>query len=249
MMGARLPTPGFDPETLRAIAAAAGRFKPATGGFVIGVTGSVASGKSALAHALASAVGGQSAEVISTDGFLLPNHVLAARGLEARKGYPETYDVAALSAALTGLRLGAVSIPAYSHVTYDVDPAAARIIDRPAVLVVEGLALGLGRPVQPGRAGLIDCLIYLDAAEADLEAWFVARFMTLWEAAEDDPASFYARFRGLDRGGAEDLARAVWRGINLPNLRDHIAPVRDLADLIVTKGPGHAVTGLVSSRP
>jgi type I pantothenate kinase len=244
-----LPTPGFDPETLSAIAAAAGHFKPANGSFVIGVTGSVASGKSDLAHALASAVGGQSAEVISTDGFLFPNQILAARGLEARKGYPETYDVASLSAALAGLRGGAVSVPAYSHVTYDIDPAAARIIDRPAVLVVEGLALGLDRPVQPDQASLIDCLVYLDAAEADLEAWFVARFMDLWAAAEDDPASFYTRFRGLDRAGAEDLARAVWRGINLPNLRDHIAPVRDLADVVVTKGPGHTVTGLVSSRP
>jgi len=135
-------------------------------------------------------------------------------------------------------------------VTYDVDPTAARVIDRPGVLLVEGLALGLDRPPAPG---LVDCLIYLDAEEAQLEAWFVARFMAFWEAAEHDPTSFYARFRGLDRAGAEALAHAVWNGINLPNLRGHIAPVRAHADLIAIKGPDHAIVdivqGLATPRP
>jgi type I pantothenate kinase len=111
---------------------------------------------------------------------------------------------------------------------------------------VEGLALGLDRPSAAGAVSLIDCLIYIDAAEADLEAWFVARFMGLWEAAAADPASFYARFRSLDRAGAEALARAVWLGINLPNLRENIAPVRALADVVVVKGPDHALVQVVS---
>ncbi|HEY2178591.1 MAG TPA: hypothetical protein VGH15_08410 [Caulobacteraceae bacterium] len=244
-----MPTPRFDPETLNAIAAAAARFKPENVSFVIGVTGSVAAGKSVLARALGQSMGDPAAEVISSDGFLLPNEVLAARGLESRKGFPETYDLAALAAALIGLRNGAVSIPAYSHLTYDVDPAAARIVERPPVAIIEGLALGLDRPVEAGRAALIDCLIYIDAAETDLEAWFVARFMEFWVAAERDPASFYARFRALDRPAAEDLARTVWREINLPNLRRHIAPLRALADVVVTKGPAHTVTAIVTRRP
>jgi type I pantothenate kinase len=231
-----------------AIAAAARPFRPVEGTFVVGVTGSVASGKSALADQLAPILD-PATQVISADGFLFPNRILAARGLEARKGYPESFDLSALAAALNGLRRGPVAIPAYSHVTYDVDPAAGRIVDRPVAVVVEGLALGLDRPVPPGQAGLIDCLIYIDAAEADLEAWFVARFMKLWENAEADPSSFYARFRSLDRAGAEDLAGTVWREINLPNLRDHIAPLREHADLVVTKGPDHAVTALGVRRP
>jgi type I pantothenate kinase len=213
--------------------------RPAHGTFIVGITGSVASGKSTLARALAPEL---DAELAATDGFLLPNAVLDARGLTARKGFPESYDLAQLARTLTAARSGPASFPAYSHVTYDVDPAAARVIDRPDVLLVEGLALGLDRPPPPG---LIDCLIYLDAPEAQLEAWFVTRFMAFWEAAEHDPASFYARFRGLDRAGAEALAHAVWGGINLPNLRDYIAPVRAHADLIAVKGADHTIVDIV----
>jgi type I pantothenate kinase len=216
--------------------------------YVVGVTGSVASGKSTLARALAPllAARGTAVETIETDGFLLPNSVLAERGLELRKGFPETYDLAALASALTGLRSGTVSVPAYSHVIYDVDPAAARILTPTDVVLVEGLALGLDRPVAPGAASLIDCLLFIDATEVDLEAWFVARFMAFWEAAADDPASFYARFRDRDRAGAEALARLVWTSINLPNLRQHIAPVRAYADLVVVKAADHAVSRLLT---
>lgn len=208
--------------------------------FIVGITGAVASGKSTLAGALAPllAASGATVEVVATDGFLLANAILDERGLTLRKGYPETYDLAALSTALRGARAGPITVPAYSHVTYDIDPTLSRSIGQPDVLIIEGLALGLERPADPN---LIDCLIYIEAAETDLETWFVARFMSLWEAAADDPASFYRRFRDRDAAGAEALARMVWSGINLPNLRDHIAPVRAFADLIVEKAADHSL--------
>jgi type I pantothenate kinase len=216
------------------------------GPFIVGVTGSVASGKSTLAARLETLLAGRGGRVerVATDGFLLPNPVLDARGLTNRKGFPETYDLGALAAALGAVRWGLVRFPAYSHVTYDLDPAADRTLDRPDILIIEGLALGLDRPPRPGA---LDCLVYLDAKEAHLEAWFVARFMGFWEAAETDPASFYARFRSFDRLGAEALARAVWAGINLPNLRAHIAPVRAHADLVVLKGADHGILEITES--
>ena len=91
-------------------------------------------------------------------------------------------------------------------------------------------------------ADALDTLIYLDAQEADLEHWFVARFMGLWHAAETDSASFYAQFRGLDEPGAQAFARSVWERINLPNLRDHISAARDRADIILTKDRDHRLT-------
>ena len=132
-----------------------------------------------------------------------------------------------------------MTFPGYSHVTYDIDPGLGLLIDQPDVLIVEGLGLG------PHRS-LIDAFIYIDADEADLEAWFVKRFMGLWDAAESDPGSFYARFRNLDRPGAIEFARSVWTAINLPNLREHIAPQRSLADFVVRKGANHEIAEIVA---
>jgi type I pantothenate kinase len=212
------------------------------GPLIVGVTGGVASGKTtfsaALQSRLARARRGFKIERVCTDGFLHSNAVLASRGLSMRKGFPESYDSAALAAALAAARVGEVDFPGYSHETYDVDPALTRRIAPPGVLIVEGLGLPAGGAARPP---LIDVLIYLDAEEAFIEAWFVARFMGLWTAGKTDPASFYARFRDLGAAEADRFARSVWKAINLPVLRESVLPLRALADLVVVKGEGHDI--------
>jgi type I pantothenate kinase len=218
--------------------------RPHRGGFVIGVTGAVASGKSTLSAALREHLLAwpehPNVELVGTDGFLHSNPVLETLGLTARKGFPESFDVAALRAALAGVRLGPVDFPGYSHVIYDVDPALVRRIGQPDILIIEGLSLDIDRGAAPG-ARLLDALVYLDAEEADIEAWFVERFLGLWAAAEHDPTSFYARFRGLDRDQTARLAHTVWTSVNLPNLRENIVKARDVADVVVRKGPHHGI--------
>lgn len=217
---------------------------------IVGVTGSVAAGKSTLCAALKAVLEpARRVEVVSTDGFLFPNAVLAERGVLPRKGRPETYDAEGLAAALRDVREGPVTVPGYSHAIYDIDPMLAREVARPDVLMVEGLGLS------PRPAGL-DLLIYLDAAEADLEDWFAARFLDFWRAAENDPASFYARFRTMSEAETDAFARTVvWAQMNLPNLREHIVKARDEADLVVHKRADHSlVLGSInqinlSSRP
>ena len=215
--------------------------KPAAGPFVVGVTGSVASGKSTFAEALRGEIAawpeGPTVELVCTDGFLLPNARLDAAGLTNRKGFPETYDVEALRGALAAIRSGPADFPAYSHVTYDIDPALTRTLAPPQVLLVEGLSL----QIDPSP---VDALIYLHAEEALLETWFADRFLGLWAAAEHDPHSFYARFRTMGETETRAFAGMVWSAINLPNLRDHIALARPLAQLVVTKGEGHAIIGV-----
>jgi type I pantothenate kinase len=210
--------------------------------FIVGITGAVAVGKSTLAAALAEVTAAwpeaPRVEVVCTDGFLLDNGTLEARGLMLRKGYPETYDAEGMRRALAGLRLGPADFPGYSHLTYDIDPALSRRIPPPDVLIVEGLGLQ-----EPAVLGL-DALLYLDADEDLLEAWFTERFLQFWRAAETDPASFYARFRQMSAEEVQALAVNVWQRINLPNLREHIVRARDRADWVVCKGPGHAILAI-----
>jgi type I pantothenate kinase len=219
--------------------------RPFRGTFVVGVTGAVAAGKSTFAGQLQAAIAAWPedpvVEVVCTDGFLFDNATLEARGLSMRKGFPESYDMAALSAAVAAVRVGVASFPTYSHVTYDVDPALARRIERPDVLIVEGLALH-----EPASAG-VDALLYLDAEEAHLETWFSDRFMQLWQAAGADPGSFYARFRHMDAPRARQFAGEVWRAINLPNLRQHIIHGRMAADLIIRKGAEHDILAVIEA--
>ena len=208
---------------------------------IVGVTGSVAVGKTTVCEALVDRLAPLTAETVSTDGFLLPNAVLEARGLLVRKGFPESYDADGLLDTLARLREGPATLPVHSHIIYDIDPALARTVERPDVLIVEGLGLS-GFPDGRHAAEGLDLLLYLDAEEADLERWFIARFMGFWRAAETDPASFYAQFRTMDEDQAAIFARSVWTGINLPNLRDHIVLARDRADVVVRKGPDHGLT-------
>ena len=208
---------------------------------VVGVTGSVAAGKTTLCTAIANQLRStMRVEIASTDGFLLPNATLTERGLMMRKGYPETYDDAMLAGALQRVRWGPVCIPGYSHTTYDRAPELDRTINRPDILLVEGLGLSpSGKPRAP--SALLDLLIYVDASEADLESWFVRRFMTFWREAENNPSSFYARFRSMSEPDAEAFSRQVWAGINLPNLREHIAPARLQADILIRKSGDHGM--------
>jgi type I pantothenate kinase len=215
--------------------------------FVVGVGGSVAVGKSTFARSLAEAVAawpeGPAVEQIATDGFLFPNAVLAERGLSLRKGFPESYDVDAMRAALASVKSGArTALPRYSHVTYDVDPADPLVLERPGVLILDGLHLAQVERSDAPR--LIDFLIYLDADEAHIETWFSGRLLPLMEAGRDDPSSFYHRFRDFDDAGRRDFVQRVWHGINLPNLREHIVKDRDAADAVVTKAADHGVAAI-----
>ena len=208
---------------------------------IIGLTGSVAAGKTTLARHVSDALRpGLTVETVSTDGFLFPNAVLEPQGLLMRKGFPETYDRAGFAGALASLRRGAADFPAHSHETYDIDPALARTIRLPDLLILEGL--GFQPPSRPDRtAGEPDVLVYLDAAEADLERWYVDRFTGFWHAARTDPASFYAQWLHMSEPELRAFAQTVWDGVNLPNLREHIQPLRDSADIVVSKDAAHAV--------
>ncbi len=212
--------------------------------FVVGVAGSVAVGKSTFARALGQAIavseGAPRVEIVSTDGFLFTNQVLAERDLRKRKGFPESFDVEALRAAVRAIRRGArVEVPLYSHVVYDVDRENVHVVEKPDVVILDGLHLA--QIERQGEPRLIDCLIYLDAEETVIETWFTERLLPMMIAGIDDPKSFYHAYRHLDAPARLDFAARVWSSINLPNLRDHIVADRAAADLVLKKAPDHSV--------
>jgi type I pantothenate kinase len=206
--------------------------------FVVAVTGSVAVGKSAAAAALAQAFALDTprvpVSVVCTDGFLFPNRELVARGILERKGFPESFDHDSLARFLVAVRGGAAEVhaPVYSHTTYDIVAGDTQVVARPSVVILEGL---------PFPDDHVDFTVYLDAASADIEEWYVQRFCGLVADAATDSSSFFHLFDGFSPDQADAIARQVWASINLVNLEEHILPTRDGSDVILVKGPDHAV--------
>ena len=221
--------------------------------FIIGVAGSVAAGKSTTARILRALLqrwpSSPKVDLVTTDGFLLPNAVLSERGIMERKGFPESYDRSRFVQFLSDIKSGKsqVAAPVYSHLVYDIVPDQQVVIDRPDILIVEGLNI-----LQPGElpktgkpilfaSDFIDFSIYIDADDEDLEAWFMERFFQLRETAFRDPTSFFRRFAEMSKYEAGAFGKMVWQTINLPNLQQNVVPTRGRADLILKKGKSHAI--------
>ncbi len=226
--------------------------------FVIGVAGSVAVGKSTTARVLRELLARwpdtPRVELVTTDGFLHSNAVLEQRGLMNRKGFPESYDRRRLLSFVAEVKSGAAEVraPRYDHLTYDILPDDEIVVRRPDVLIVEGLnvlqpvRLDDARPNDEGRSALavsdfFDFSIYVDAATADVKRWYVDRFLRLRRTAFTDPDSFFHRFAALSDAESVALADEIWTSINESNLVENILPTRGRANLVLTKGPDHAV--------
>jgi type I pantothenate kinase len=228
--------------------------------YIIGVGGSVAAGKSTTARVLQALLARwpnvPKVDLVTTDGFLFPNAVLEREGLMEKKGFPESYDLPALLRFLSDIKAGRrpVRAPVYSHLVYDVIPNDWIEIDRPDILIVEGLnVLQAGRLPKDGKAvpfvsDFFDFSVYLDADEEVLKSWYVHRFLALRSTAFADPKSYFHRYAKLSDAEAGATATGIWNRINLVNLRENIVPTRPRADLTLTKGETHQVEEVALRR-
>jgi len=219
--------------------------------FIIGIAGSVAVGKSTSARVLRTLLARWAdhpkVDLVTTDGFLLPNAVLEARGVMNRKGFPESFDISRLLNFMNDVKAGKANVaaPVYSHFHYDIVPGQEIIVDQPDILIVEGLNL-----LQPARlpkdgeaipfvSDFLDFSIYIDADEEIIQSWYVTRFMKLRQTAFRDPAAYFHRYASLDHAQAEARALEIWQTINLKNLHENILPTRQRAGLIIRKNKSH----------
>jgi type I pantothenate kinase len=221
--------------------------------FVVAVAGSVAVGKSTIARLLRELMSRWSdtprVELVTTDGFLLPNAELERRGIMDRKGFPESYDRRGLVEFLTAVKSGEpeVKAPVYSHVRYDIIPDAHITVRRPDVVIVEGLNV-LQPPPSPNDVAvsdLFDFSVYVDADAAHIAQWYVDRFLALRQSAFANPTSFFRVFAELSDDEAIDRAMRFWNEINLPNLEENVLPTRHRASLVLRKGADHKVESVL----
>jgi type I pantothenate kinase len=221
--------------------------------YILGIGGSVAVGKSTTARVLRALLARwpdhPRVDLITTDGFLYPNAELKRRDLMDRKGFPDSFDTARLLNFLHDVKSGKerVEAPVYSHFRYDIVPGQSVVVERPDILIVEGLnVLQPARLPRDGTAipfvsDFFNFSIYIDADPKVIGDWYVARFLRLRQTAFRDPAAYFHRYAGLSPDEARAEALRIWNGINEKNLYENIVPTRQRARLILRKGPDHRV--------
>ena len=215
--------------------------------FIIGVSGSVAVGKSTTSRLLqillSRTFSNATVELVTTDGFLYPNAHLEEQNLLKRKGFPESYNMELLLDFLDNIKNGQnYQIPVYSHEIYDIVPDKKQSVTAADFVIVEGI--NVFQNPQNERLYMTDFFdfsIYVDAEVENIETWYLDRFKKLLTLAKEDPNNYYYPFTSQPENKVMEFAQNVWKSINLVNLQDYIEPTRNRAEIILHKTENHEI--------
>lgn len=224
--------------------------------YIIGIAGSVAVGKSTTARILQALLSlwpqHPKVALVTTDGFLRPNKDLVARNLMHKKGFPESFDIKALVDFVAAIKSGkeSVSAPIYSHLTYDILPDQTLSVEKPDIVILEGLNVlqtAISYPDHPHRvfvSDFVDFSIFVDADMDLLKQWYIQRFLKFREGAFTDPNAYFHSYSKMSEREAIEIAAKIWDEINGVNLQENIRPTRDRANLVLNKATNHQVSSV-----
>lgn len=214
--------------------------------FILGITGSVAAGKSTFTRILRKLLEEHfpnlKIEFVNTDGFIYPLQYLNEHNLLTRKGFPESYNTQLLIDFLIRVKLGLkATAPIYSHVTYDILPDQQLEIKRPDILLIEGLNIlqTIGSPEDLQVKDFLDMSVYINAPLEHLRSWYIERFLSLRKNAFQDPESYFHKYAHISDQEAQEIAEHIWKTINEVNLENHILPTLQSADAVINKDYHH----------
>ncbi len=214
--------------------------------FIIGIAGGVAVGKSTTARVIESILNNtlDGVALVSTDNFLYPNAVLEEKKIMHQKGFPHSFDHTKLLRFLHDLQdpsVEHVQTPIYSHIAYDIVEQTQQM-RHPKVLILEGL-----NTLQQGKINIKEHIhfgIYVNATLNNHRTWFVDRFFMFRKTAFSDESGRWYAYSKLSDQEAKEKAESIYDSINGPNLKQHVAPTRLNADLIIEKSDDHTVKGV-----
>ena len=221
--------------------------------FIIGIGGSVAVGKSTTSRILQALLSKWSDNItvslVNTDGFLMSNNNLEKRSLMERKGFPESYNLTLLLDFLNSVKSGKsnVKAPVYSHLLYDNVPGEFIHVNKPDILIIEGLNVLQPAPLPrdgnaiPYVSDFFDFSIFVDADEKNIKNWYIQRFLKLKSTAFKEEKSYFNKYSYLSDEEAVNEATSLWEKINYVNLIENILPTRQRANLILRKSENHSV--------
>ncbi|MDD9138134.1 type I pantothenate kinase [Fructobacillus sp. CRL 2054] len=208
--------------------------------FTIGLTGSVAVGKSTLAERLAVGLreSGLKVEVLSTDAFLKDNATLHEEGIFDEKGFPKSYDLTALEEFIRFFQDGKddQKVAVYSQTLADIVPSEKKRVKRPDVLILEGV-VALQLPED-----LLNSTIFLEADMAHVKDWYLERNLLATVKSANHPDSWRAQYAKLPLIDFYNLAMSIWEKTNQKNYDDYIYPSQQSADWIVALDYYHQIT-------
>lgn len=225
--------------------------------FIIGVTGSVAVGKSTTSRLLKTLLERINPEyriyIVSTDNFLKNNARLREENLMERKGFPESYDMQNLISFLVDAKSGTslLEIPVYSHLKYDVLQEKQEIVN-PDIIILEGLNI---LQIDHSRTAnqiyvsdFLDFSIFIDANVGFIKQWFIERFFLLMETAFKDKNSYFQKYSQFSRKDALETASKIWDDINGKNYEENIVKTRYRAELIIEKEKDHSIAKIMMKK-